>query len=160
MKSLALERGSRWLRKQMSHFGLPKAHHPGALFHMLLAPSWMPSSVLHFWFLNPHAEPVKGAVSFIFSALLNWLSVGVTHLPFKHSYPSVIHLEKGIKKKASKDEMVLLGWWDAQPWVLCSLRAGQGSRPACRPMQYLASQTVVYSAFPRFSFWSHVCWLH
>lgn len=46
--------------------------------------------------LNPHAEPVKGAVSFIFSALLNWLTIGVIHLPFKHFYPPAIHLERGI----------------------------------------------------------------
>lgn len=145
MKSLTLERGSRWLRKQMAHFRLPGAHHPGALFHMLLVPSWMPSLMLHSWFLNPPAEPaktIKRAVSFIFSTLLNWLSVGMIHLPSKHTHPSAVHLEKGIvwmKESASKDEMVLLGWWDSWPWVLCSLRAGQGSSLVHRPVQHLAS---------------------
>lgn len=166
MKSLTLERHSRWLKKQTAHFRLPGAHHPGALFHMLLVPSWMPSPMLHSWFLNPPVEPakaIKRAVSFIFSILLNWLSVGVIHLPFKHAHPSAIHLEKGIvwmKESASKDEMVLLGWWDSWPWVLHGLRAGQGSSLARRPVQHLAPQTVLHSAFPRLPFWSCVCGLH
>lgn len=97
-------------QRAMSQTGLPKARHPGALFHMLLVPNWMPSPVLHFWFLYPHAEPVKGAVSFIFSALLNWLTVGVIHLPFKHSYPSAIHLEKSIVKRNEKSLQIRDGF--------------------------------------------------
>lgn len=166
MKSLTLEKGSRWLRKQMAYFRLPGAHHPGALFHMLLVLSWMPSPMLHSWFLNPPAEPakaIKRAVPFIPSALLNWLSVGVIHLPFKHAHPSAIHLEECIiwmKESVSKDEMVLLGWWDFWSRVLHSPTAGQGSSPACRPVQRLALETLLHSAFPRLPFWSHVCELH
>lgn len=110
MKSLTLEKGSRWLRKQMAYFRLPGAHHPGALFHMLLVLSWMPSPMLHSWFLNPPAEPakaIKRAVPFIPSALLNWLSVGVIHLPFKHAHPSAIHLEK---MYSMNEGMCLQGW--------------------------------------------------